>query len=62
MSFILVQGLDRGKRVRLTDGRLTPVFEYSIQAVKYARARGMFNAVVQRSSIELDFKKKEKKA
>jgi len=60
MSYILVQGLDKGKRVRELDGRLTPVFEHSRQAVKYALAKGMDNAIVQRSSIELDFKKKKK--
>jgi len=41
MSFILVQGLDPSKRVRLTDGRLTPVFEYYSQAFNYADGKGI---------------------
>jgi len=59
MIYILVQGLDRGKRVRLIDGRLTPVFEYRKQALNYARGKGMYNCVVKKIDLEYDFNNKK---
>jgi hypothetical protein len=41
--YVLVQSLNPSKRVRLIDGRLTPVFEYSSQAFNYASSRGIVN-------------------
>ena len=47
-KFILVQSLDNSKRVRLLDGSLTPVFEYSSQAFKYSEGKGIFNCDILR--------------
>lgn len=41
--YVLVESLNPSKRVRLIDGRLTPVFEYSSQAIKYADSKGIVN-------------------
>lgn len=53
--FILVQCLNPKKRVRLIDGRLTPVFDYSGDAFNYCKLNNINNCRI------IKIKKKENK-
>jgi len=43
MGWILVQSLNKHKRVRLLDSSLTPIFEYHTQAFAYCKHRNINN-------------------
>ena len=46
MVYVIVEGLNPSRRVRLLDGSLTPVFEYASQAFRYCEGKGIFHCSI----------------